>query len=178
MTLLEKKVDAIARSLLARDPKIRGTSLEQLRVLMEGRIPTRDVRHEIGALLADLGIPERIVGHRYLLEAVLLCVKDQKLIRNITKCLYPETAQICGSTASKVERGIRHAVELCFDRCDPETIREYFGNTVSPSKGKLTNSEFIARCMNIIRERIAGGVTRVLPNLSRLRSLPRPLRAL
>ena len=156
MTTLEKKVDAIARHLLANSPAEQRRTLEELRELLAGKRTTGSVREEISAALADLGIPEHLVGHRHLVEAVRLVVENEELVYGITTRLYPEVAKICGSTKSKVERAMRHGIELCFDRCDPETIREYFGNTISPNKGKLTNSEFIARLASVIRERTGG----------------------
>lgn len=153
MTILEKKVDAIARSLLAVNPASRDTALKDLEQLMTGDVPAGTVQEEIDNILTQLGIPSRIVGYRYLSAAIKLCVKDKSLSRNITKRLYPEAGIACGATKSKVERGIRHAIELCFERCDPDVIEHYFGNTVSPNKGKLTNSEFIVQLSNIIRTR-------------------------
>ena len=123
---------------------------------MEGKRTTGSVREEIVTALAVLGIPEHLVGHRYLVEAVRLVVENGELVYGITTRLYPEVAKICGSTKSKVERAMRYGIELSFDRCDPETIREYFGNTISPSKGNLTNSEFISRLASVIRERTGG----------------------
>ena len=155
MTLLEKKVDAIARSLLANDSTDRNAALADLAVLMKKPQNCADGAEEIArSFLIGLGIPEHILGSRYLIKAIELAVQDKGLIDSMTKGLYPAVAQCFNTTGPRAERAIRHAVELCFDRCDPETIREYFGNTVSPSKGKLTNSEFIARAASVIRDRI------------------------
>ena len=96
-----------------------------------------DVIHEIG-------VPAHIKGYQYLRHAIILAVEDMDVINAITKVLYPQVAKAFGTTASRVERAIRHAIEVAWDRGDLETLQKYFGYTVSNSKGKPTNSEFIA----------------------------------
>lgn len=179
MTLLEQKVDAIARSMLANDFTDRNAAMAELAVLMKKPKETaQGVDSIIRKLLVELGVPEHIKGSRYLIKAIELAVQDKSLIDSMTKGLYPAVAHCFDATGPRVERAMRHAIELSWDRGDMDTLQRYFGFTVSNIKGKPTNSEFISRCMNIVRERIEGGLMRVLHNLSRLRSLPRPLRAL
>lgn len=96
-----------------------------------------DVIHEIG-------VPAHIKGYQYLRHAIILAVEDMDVINAITKVLYPQVAKAFGTTPSRVERAIRHAIEVAWDRGDLETLQKYFGYTVSNSKGKPTNSEFIA----------------------------------
>ncbi len=96
-----------------------------------------DVIHEIG-------VPAHIKGYQYLREAIIITVNDMDVINAVTKVLYPEVAKRFGTTASRVERAIRHAIEVAWDRGDLETLQKYFGYTVSNAKGKPTNSEFIA----------------------------------
>lgn len=157
MTILEKKVDAIARSLLANDTADRNTALADLAVLMKKWHNCADGATEIAQnLLFELGIPEHILGSPYLIKAIELVVQDKRLIKSITKELYPAVAQYFNTTGSRVERAIRHGIELAWDRGDMDVLQRYFGFTVSSIKGKPTNSEFIARCANIVRKRLGG----------------------
>ena len=89
-------------------------------------------------------MPAHIKGYQYLREAIGLAVADMEVINAVTKVLYPAVAKKFGTTASRVERAIRHAIEVAWDRGDLETLQKYFGYTVSNAKGKPTNSEFIA----------------------------------
>ena len=105
------------------------------RVYLESRVT---------AIIHDVGVPAHIKGYQYLREAILIAVQDMDVINAVTKVLYPEVAKRFGTTASRVERAIRHAIEVAWDRGDLETLQKYFGYTVSNAKGKPTNSEFIA----------------------------------
>ena len=96
-----------------------------------------DVIHEIG-------VPAHIKGYQYLREAIILTINDMDIINAVTKILYPEVAKKFTTTPSRVERAIRHAIEVAWDRGDLETLQKFFGYTVSNIKGKPTNSEFIA----------------------------------
>lgn len=98
----------------------------------------------ITAIIHEIGVPAHIKGYQYLRESILMTVDDMDIINAVTKILYPEVAKTFGTTASRVERAIRHAIEVAWDRGDLETLQKYFGYTVSNSKGKPTNSEFIA----------------------------------
>ena len=95
-------------------------------------------------ILHQIGVPAHIKGYPYLREAILIAVADMDVINAVTKVLYPEVAKRFNTTASRVERAIRHAIEVAWDRGDLETLQKYFGYTVSNVKGKPTNSEFIA----------------------------------
>ena len=99
---------------------------------------------QVTAIIHEVGVPAHIKGYQYLREAILIAVKDMDVINAVTKVLYPEVAKRFGTTASRVERAIRHAIEVAWDRGDLETLQKYFGYTVSNTKGKPTNSEFIA----------------------------------
>ena len=107
---------------------------------------TREVSLEstVTAIIHEIGVPAHIKGYQYLREAILIAVADMEVINAVTKILYPEVAKRFGTTASRVERAIRHAIEVAWDRGDLETLQKYFGYTVSNAKGKPTNSEFIA----------------------------------
>ncbi|MCI2106171.1 MAG: sporulation transcription factor Spo0A [Intestinimonas sp.] len=98
----------------------------------------------VTAIIHEIGVPAHIKGYQYLREAIIMTVEDMDVINAVTKVLYPEVAKKFGTTASRVERAIRHAIEVAWDRGDLETLQKYFGYTVSNAKGKPTNSEFIA----------------------------------
>lgn len=98
----------------------------------------------VTAIIHEVGVPAHIKGYQYLREAILIAVADMDVINAVTKVLYPEVAKRFNTTASRVERAIRHAIEVAWDRGDLETLQKYFGYTVSNVKGKPTNSEFIA----------------------------------
>ena len=99
---------------------------------------------KITSIIHDIGVPAHIKGYQYLREAISLAVEDMDVINAVTKVLYPAVAKKYATTASRVERAIRHAIEVAWDRGDLETLQKYFGYTVSNAKGKPTNSEFIA----------------------------------
>ena len=104
----------------------------------------RDMERQVTAIIHEIGVPAHIKGYQYLREAIGLAVADMEIINAVTKVLYPAVAKKFGTTASRVERAIRHAIEVAWDRGDLETLQKYFGYTVSNAKGKPTNSEFIA----------------------------------
>jgi len=98
----------------------------------------------VTSIIHEVGVPAHIKGYQYLREAILITVNDMEVINAVTKVLYPAVAKKFGTTPSRVERAIRHAIEVAWDRGDLETLQKYFGYTVSNAKGKPTNSEFIA----------------------------------
>lgn len=95
-------------------------------------------------IIHEIGVPAHIKGYQYLREAIILTINDMDMINAVTKVLYPEVAKKFATTPSRVERAIRHAIEVAWDRGDIETLQKFFGYTVSNIKGKPTNSEFIA----------------------------------
>lgn len=99
---------------------------------------------EVTGTLHQVGVPAHIKGYQYLRESVLMAVNDPDVINAVTKILYPEVAKRYHTTPSRVERAIRHAIEVAWERGDLDTLQSIFGYTVSTSKGKPTNSEFIA----------------------------------
>ena len=128
------------------------TLFERLRTLLEtGALEgdgdagdSRDLEREITSIIHEIGVPAHIKGYQYLREAIIFTVNDMDAINAVTKVLYPAVAKKFNTTASRVERAIRHAIEVAWDRGDLETLQKYFGYTVSNAKGKPTNSEFIA----------------------------------
>ena len=103
-----------------------------------------DIETMVTNIIHEIGVPAHIKGYQYLREAIILAVQDMDVINAITKVLYPEVAKTFGTTPSRVERAIRHAIEVAWDRGDLDTLQRFFGYTVSNTKGKPTNSEFIA----------------------------------
>ena len=102
------------------------------------------LKNLVTAVIHEIGVPAHIKGYQYLREAIMIAVDDMEVINAVTKVLYPEVASRFDTTPSRVERAIRHAIEVAWDRGDLETLQKYFGYTVSNTKGKPTNSEFIA----------------------------------
>lgn len=153
MNLIEKKLDAVMRCLVADNEKDREQAREDMRGLMADAPPAdRSVEYDVRRVLLDIGVPEHVLGHRYLVRAICLVVQEPGLLEAITKELYSQVAETFGTTRSRAERAIRHAIELAWDRGDSDTLMRYFGNTVSSTKGKPTNSEFIARISNVVRQ--------------------------
>ena len=115
----------------------------------------------VTAIIHEIGVPAHIKGYQYLREAIMIAVADMDVINAVTKILYPEVAKRFGTTASRVERAIRHAIEVAWDRGDLETLQKYFGYTVSNAKGKPTNSEFIAMIADrlVLEQRDGRGLT-------------------
>lgn len=103
-----------------------------------------DLEAMVTSVIHEIGVPAHIKGYQYLREAIKIAVNDMEVINAITKVLYPQVAKAFSTTPSRVERAIRHAIEVAWDRGDLEVLQSFFGYTVSNSKGKPTNSEFIA----------------------------------
>lgn len=118
------------------------SSADEISLLRPSRGESLEVL--VTAIIHEIGVPAHIKGYQYLREAIVLAVHDMEVINAVTKVLYPEVAKHFGTTPSRVERAIRHAIEVAWDRGDLETLQKYFGYTVSNAKGKPTNSEFIA----------------------------------
>lgn len=118
-----------------------------------GRIEKRrkPIEVEVTTLLHDMGVPAHVKGYQYLRDAILRALADENLIGNITKELYPKIADKYDTTPGRVERAIRHAIELAWGRGNVDLMTEYFGYTINLEKGKPTNSEFIAMVSDRIR---------------------------
>ena len=105
-------------------------------------------------IIHQIGIPAHIKGYQYLRHAIMLAIENLDIINSITKTLYPTVAQDFKTTASRVERAIRHAIEVAWDRGDTDVLNSIFGYTIATSKGKPTNSEFIAMIADRLRLQI------------------------
>ncbi|MCD8371354.1 MAG: sporulation transcription factor Spo0A [Clostridiales bacterium] len=114
-------------------------------------LPVRDLETDVTKLLHEIGIPAHIKGYQYLRDAIMFTVREKEMLSSVTKVLYPSIAEMHETTASRVERAIRHAIEVAWSRGRLETIHSIFGYTVSTGKGKPTNSEFIALISDRIR---------------------------
>ena len=138
--LMLKPCDMAA--LVERLEEIRGG--ESLRYPAARRSDKVSIETLVTNIIHEIGVPAHIKGYQYLREAIIIAVNDMDVINAITKVLYPEVAKAFGTTPSRVERAIRHAIEVAWDRGDLDTLQKFFGYTVSNTKGKPTNSEFIA----------------------------------
>ena len=112
--------------------------------MFKSKKPELSIVAQITEIIHEIGVPAHIKGYQYLREAIALTIKEMDSINAVTKVLYPAVAKRFNTTPSRVERAIRHAIEVAWDRGDIETLQKYFGYTVSNIKGKPTNSEFIA----------------------------------
>lgn len=113
-----------------------------------------DLETIVTEFIHELGVPAHIKGYHYLRTAIMMVVKDMDLLNYITKELYPEIAKAYKTTSSRVERAIRHSIEVAWTRGKPQTMNEVFGYTINTGKGKPTNSEFIAMIADRIRLRL------------------------
>ena len=112
---------------------------------------SKDVETNITMHIQQLGVPAHIKGYQYIRDAITMVIDDMDAINSITKVLYPTVARHYNTTPSRVERAIRHAIEVAWDRGNPDVLNDLFGYTITSSKGKPTNSEFIAMIADKIR---------------------------
>lgn len=128
--------------------------VEQKRVSAYERVETlskESLEAEVTEIIHEVGVPAHIKGYQYLREAIIMSVNDMDMLNSITKILYPGIAKKFDTTPSRVERAIRHAIEVAWSRGKMDTIDEMFGYTINNGKGKPTNSEFIALITDRIR---------------------------
>ena len=121
------------------------------------RNPEMDIETMVTNVIHEIGVPAHIKGYQYLREAIIIAVGDMEVINAITKVLYPQVAKTFSTTPSRVERAIRHAIEVAWDRGDLDTLQRFFGYTVSNTKGKPTNSEFIALIADRLQLQLRSG---------------------
>ena len=119
------------------------------RVLVQTSVDSDELT--VTEILHQIGVPAHIKGYQFLRDAILLTMDEPDYINAVTKRLYPEIAKKNGTTASRVERAIRHAIEVAWDRGDVDTLNSYFGYTIHNLRGKPTNSEFIAMIADKMR---------------------------
>lgn len=159
MTTVEQKVDAVIRLLIANNDTEYQKAMKDLRSMMKHpsakkEVQVADAETHLRKILVELGAPDHLMGHEIAIQAILMVIEEPQLLNSITFRLYPELAVQFDLTAPRVERGIRNLVEVTWQRADLDVIDKYFGNIVHPNKGKPTNSEFIARLANLVKQRM------------------------
>ena len=110
-----------------------------------------DLEVVVSEIMHQIGVPAHIKGYQYLREAIILSINNTEMMGSVTKLLYPTVAKTFKTTSSRVERAIRHAIEVAWDRGDVDVLSSYFGYTIQSSRGKPTNSEFIAMIADKLR---------------------------
>lgn len=119
--------------------------------LSGAELAANDLEAQVTKIIHQIGVPAHIKGYQYLRTAILLTVNDNEVINSVTKILYPTVAKKYQTTTSRVERAIRHAIEVAWDRGDVDVLNSYFGYTIQNNRGKPTNSEFIAMIADNLR---------------------------
>lgn len=136
--------------------------VEHIKKISSARIPKKsdsnqekvshgDIETQVTKIIHQIGVPAHIKGYQYLRTAILMTINDSDIINSVTKVLYPSVAKKYSTTTSRVERAIRHAIEVAWDRGDIDTLNSYFGYTIQNNRGKPTNSEFIAMIADNMR---------------------------
>lgn len=154
---IEKKLDAIIRYIVAETDEEREIEISRMRDFIEAADKEercKDIDDIIFYILSDIGMPNSVKGYKYCAFAIKAVVEHPDIIESITGALYPSVAEEFDTTVSKVERSIRHSIKNSFDHIDAETMKLYFGNIMKPWREQPTNSEFIARMSNIVRNRM------------------------
>lgn len=132
--------------------KLSGWKNELSPVLVKNNVLTdSQLELMVTEIIHQIGVPAHIKGYHYLREAIILSVKNNEIINSVTKLLYPTVAKKYNTTSSRVERAIRHAIEVAWDRGDIDVLNSYFGYTIQNDRGKPTNSEFIAMISDKLR---------------------------
>ena len=148
---------ALGVELLLRKPMEPQALCERIRLWRAGRKRALHAEESMALevrvteVIHQVGVPAHIKGYQYLREAIMMAVEDMEAVSAITKVLYPSIAKKFKTTSSRVERAIRHAIEVAWDRGDIDTLNAYFGYTVQNNRGKPTNSEFIAMISDNLR---------------------------
>ncbi len=112
--------------------------------MRRGGAAVNNLEIRVTDILHQIGVPAHIKGYQYLRDSIMMAIEDEEIINAVTKRLYPAVAKKHGTTSSRVERAIRHAIEVAWDRGDVDVLNSYFGYTIHNERGKPTNSEFIA----------------------------------
>jgi two-component system response regulator (stage 0 sporulation protein A) len=157
LDLLDKKLDLLLKWGMADHPNDR-TAAEALlsKIPATPQDAQASLEDLIDQTLKELGIPCALLGHRYVAVALRVLVDKPKLADEITKGLYPTVADIVGTSPARLERAIRHAIEVAWDRGDLDVIMSYFGWTISKHSGRPTNSEFLTQIAHYLRRTLRG----------------------
>lgn len=137
--------------------QLSGWKSDVIPIVKDTVLSDSDLELMVTEIIHQIGVPAHIKGYHYLREAIILSVKDGEMINSVTKLLYPTVAKKNQTTSSRVERAIRHAIEVAWDRGDVDVLNSYFGFTIHNSRGKPTNSEFIAMIADKLRLRLKIG---------------------
>lgn len=137
----------------------RGLTLEDLLESVNESIEIKEVSKESGAeiekrvtdIMKEVGVPAHIKGFQYVRCSIIYLLENPEAIGSVTKVLYPNVAKKFGTTASRVERAMRHAIDVAWSRGDVNVLQKYFGYTIDPNRGRPTNSEFIAMLVDYLR---------------------------
>lgn len=134
--------DEMAERIMALNSKPAAPAIKRLPVTPANQNDSLEMR--VTEIIHQIGVPAHIKGYQYLRDAIIMAINDDDMINAVTKRLYPAVAKKHGTTSSRVERAIRHAIEVAWDRGDVDILNSYFGYTIHNGRGKPTNSEFIA----------------------------------
>jgi two-component system, response regulator, stage 0 sporulation protein A len=151
MDVFTKRIRQMFNNTISSDETKKTISLVDTSEVRISKNNPNDLEAEITNIIHEIGVPAHIKGYMYLREAITMVVNDMELLSAVTKELYPSIAKKYNTTASRVERAIRHAIEVAWSRGQVETINKIFGYTIHNDKGKPTNSEFIAMVADKLR---------------------------
>ncbi|WP_040211850.1 sporulation transcription factor Spo0A [Clostridium polynesiense] len=151
MDVFTKRIRQMFNNTISSDSSKKSISLIDTPEVKSTRKEPMDLETEITSIIHEIGVPAHIKGYMYLREAITMVVNDMELLSAVTKELYPSIAKKYNTTASRVERAIRHAIEVAWGRGQVEAINKLFGYTIHNDKGKPTNSEFIAMVADKLR---------------------------
>ena len=151
MDVFTKRIRQLFNNTISSDEVKRTISVDEPREVRVSHKEPMDLETEITNIIHEIGVPAHIKGYMYLREAITMVVNDMELLSAVTKELYPSIARKYNTTASRVERAIRHAIEVAWGRGQVETINKLFGYTIHNDKGKPTNSECIAMVADKLR---------------------------
>lgn len=151
MDVFTKRIREMFNNTIVNDEEKKPVTMVETTEIQYNRNEPLDLEAEITNIIHEIGVPAHIKGYMYLREAINMVVNDIELLSAVTKELYPSIAKKYNTTASRVERAIRHAIEVAWARGQVETINKLFGYTIHNDKGKPTNSEFIAMVADKLR---------------------------
>ncbi len=146
---IKKLVDRVVELIVESD--VGDLKITQSAAITKHEIEKNNIEAKVTKTIHDIGVPAHIKGYQYVREAIIMAVEDEEIINAVTKSLYPRLAQKYKTTPSRVERAIRHAIEVAWNRGQIEVHDKIFGYTVNSNKGKPTNSEFIAMIADRLR---------------------------
>ncbi|MEF2838450.1 MAG: sporulation initiation factor Spo0A C-terminal domain-containing protein [Oscillospiraceae bacterium] len=159
MTTIEQKINALAAFVLAEDSESRDSARKALNAMMkvstdhEISLPS-DTENTIHEFLTEIGAPPHVLGYRYVVYGIMEAIQYPEILDDITRGFYPRVAAAFNTTATRVERSIRHLIETTWVNGDIQTLHNYFGSTISNDRAKPVNSHFIARSAIIIRTKV------------------------